>query len=142
MARRRRARAADRRVEAGTGLVGTLFGVTAFLLFLLLAVQVLLGLYTTTVVTSAATDAANELSHAPDPTSPDEQRAVADRATARLGGFAQRPDGFVLDWKGTDADNVVLTVHARKMTVLPAAFGQALGSRIDRTIRVRVERLR
>jgi hypothetical protein len=139
LARQRRTRTAD---EGGTGLVGSLFGVTAFLLLLLFAVQVLVGLYTTTVVTSAATDAANELSHTTDPTNRASQQAATDHATARLGAFAQRPGGFSLEWTGTDGDDVVVTVHARKMTLLPAAFGSALGNRIDRTIRVRVERLR
>jgi hypothetical protein len=59
-----------------------------------------------------------------------------------LGRFASRPDGFSLDWTGTNRDTVVVTVHARKMTLLPSAFGGSLGNRIDRTIRVRVERLR
>ena len=138
MASRHRARAAD----DGTALVGTLFGVTAFLLLLLFAVQVLLGLYTTTVVTSAAADAANELSHAPDPTDQRVQQEIGDRAADRLGAFARGPDRFVLDWDGTDGDTVVVTVHARKMTLLPPALGSALGNRIDRTIRVRTERVR
>jgi hypothetical protein len=119
-----------------------LFAVTAFLLLLLLAVQVLLGLYTTTVVTAAATDAANELTHVPDPSDSRAQQDATSRASARLGAYARRPGRFALDWTGTNTDTVVVTVHAQKMTVLPAAFGASLGNRIDRTIRVRVERIR
>jgi len=57
LANRVRIRTAEADGEAGTGLIGTAFGVVVFLLFLLLGVQVLLGLYTTTVVTSATLDA-------------------------------------------------------------------------------------
>jgi hypothetical protein len=134
-----RARTAD---ERGTGIIGTLFGVTAFLLFLLFAVQVLLGLYTTTVVTSATTDAAAELSHRADPVDVGAQREVQDHALARLGAFARQPGRVTFDWEGTDPDTVVLAVHARKMTLLPRVFGGALSNRIDRTVRVRVERVR
>ena len=39
--------------DAGTGLVSTIGGVTAFLAFLLLATQILLGLHTTSTTTRA-----------------------------------------------------------------------------------------
>ena len=133
---------ADReRTEAGTGLIGTTFGVVVFLLFLLFSVQVLLGLYTTTVVTSATLDAANRVARAADPTAPVAQQAASDGAVDALGSFA-RQGRVTFDWAGTTADEVVVTVHARKMTLLPPAFGAALGNRVDRVVRVRVERLR
>ena len=128
--------------EAGTGLVGTTVGVTIFLAFLLLASQVLLGLYTTSVVTSATIDAAAAVARAPDPTSDVVQREAADRARRRLGDYAAAPGRLELDWTETTGDEVVVTVHARKMTLLPPSFGAALGNRIDRTIRMRTEHLR
>jgi hypothetical protein len=128
--------------QGGTGLVGTLFGATAFLLLLLFATQILLGLYTTTVVSSASLDASVELSHRIDPTDIAAQQLAADGARRRLGSFGRDPGRVTFDWTGTDGDEVVLTVHARKMTLLPAAFGDALGNRIDRTFRTRVERVR
>jgi hypothetical protein len=128
--------------SAGTGLIGTLFGVTAFLIFLLFAVQVLIGLYTTSLVTTTTLDAANELSHRADPADPAAQQGISDRAIDSLGAFGRAPGRIAFDWAGTDDDVVVLTVHARKMTFLPSAFGSALGNRIDRTVRVRVERVR
>jgi hypothetical protein len=135
------ARTPTAEAEAGTGLIGTAFGVVVFLLFLLLGVQVLLGLYTTTVVTSATLDAANRAARASDPTARAVLDAEAGRAVDGLGAFGR--DGRVsFDWTGTTGDEVVLTVHARKMTLLPPAFGSALGNRINRTVRVRVERLR
>ena len=112
-----------------------------FVLFLLLAVQVLLGLYTTTVVSAATLDAANRLARTENPTSAAAQQAQTDQATASLGGFGR--GGHVrFQWTGTSADEVVVTVHATKMTLLPPAFGSALGNRIDRIVRVRVERFR
>src|SRR3954470_18723888 len=99
------ARAADAPVrrcdqERGAGLIGTAFGVAIFLLFLLFAVQVLLGLYTTSVVTSTALDAANRLARAGDPTLDSRQRNEADRAISSLGGFAL--DGrATFEWTGT-----------------------------------------
>jgi Flp pilus assembly protein TadG len=134
-------RAADRRDERGTGLIATAFGAVVFVLFLLLAVQVLLGLYTTTVVSATTLDAANRLARASDPTDPASQQAQTDQATTSLGGFA-RGGRVSFDWHETSGNEVVVTVHANKMTLLPPAFGSALGNRIDRTVRVRVERLR
>jgi Flp pilus assembly protein TadG len=129
------------RGEQGTGLISTAFGAVVFVLFLLLAVQVLLGLYTTTVVSATTIDAANRLARRSDFASPAAQQEQSDRATAALGAFG-RSGRVAFDWTATTDDEVIVTVHARKMTLLPPAFGSALGNRIDRTIRVRVERLR
>ena len=128
--------------QAGTGLVGTTVGVTIFLAFLLLATQVLLGLYTTSLVTSAPVDAATAVARAADPTSGPTQQDASDRARRRLGAFARRENAFELDWSSTTADDVVVVVHARTMSLLPPSFGAALGNRIDRTIHVRAEHLR
>jgi hypothetical protein len=137
--RRFRPRTVD---ERGTGLVSTLFGATAFLLFLLFATQVLVGLYTTTVVSSAALDAAGSLARTADPSDTATQQRAETAARARLGRFGSDADRVQFDWTGTSADTVVVTVHARKMSLLPAQFGGQLGNRIDRTYRVRVEAIR
>jgi hypothetical protein len=128
--------------QRGTAVVGTTVGVLIFIAFLLLATQVLLGLYTTTVVTATAVDAATQVARGGTPTDLAAQQRAADEALRRLGSFARRPNGVALDWSATTTDEVVLTVHARKMTLLPPALGSALGNRIDRTVRVRAERLR
>ena len=112
-----------------------------FVLFLLFAVQVLLGLYTTTVVSATTLDAANRLARSADPTNAAAQETQTEQSTASLGGFG-RGGRVSFDWSATTADEVVVTVHARKMTLLPPAFGRSLGNRIDRTVRVRVERFR
>ncbi|MDP8969034.1 MAG: hypothetical protein M3N52_00690, partial [Actinomycetota bacterium] len=64
--------------EAGTGLVSSLAGITAFLGFLLPAVQVLIHLYATSVVSAAAFDAARLASGA----------SGADAAAARAHGLS------------------------------------------------------
>src|SRR3954453_4820917 len=101
---------------------------------MLFAVQVLVGLFTTTLVTSATLDAAHEVAHRGDPTDVLVQHDVATRAVAGLGAFGRGPGQVAFDWTGTTDDSVVLTVHAHKMTFLPPAFGAALGNRIDRTV--------
>lgn|GEM_PF-2798143 len=145
MGRRRLRPAADRgpgREQAGTGLFATVFGVVAFLLLLLLAVQVLVGLYTTTMVSTAALDAANEAARAPDPTDDGTQGRAATHALDGLGGYGRGAGHVSFDWTGTTGDEVVLNVQADKMTFLPASFGPGLGRHLSRTVRVRVERFR
>ena len=123
-------------------MVGTTVGVLVFIAFLLLATQVLLGLYTTTVVTSTAVDAATSVARGGAPTDTAVQQVATAEARRRLGSFAAQPGRVTLDWSASNDDEVVLTIHAQKMTVLPAALGSALGNRIDRTVRVRTERVR
>ena len=139
MAPPRTALTADQR---GTAVVGTTVGVLVFIAFLLLATQVLLGLYTTTVVTATAVDAATSVARGGTPTDRAVQQSATTEARRRLGAFAARPGRVTLDWSATNDDEVVLTIHAQKMTLLPAVLGPALGNRIDRTVRVRTERLR
>ena len=128
--------------ERGTGLVGTTLGVTFFLAFVLLATQVLLGLYTTSLVTAAAVDAATVVAHNDDPTNPLVQQDATDRARRRLGAFASQPGRMELEWAATTTDDVIVTVHARAMTVLPSSLGHLIGTDVNRTIHVRAEHLR
>ena len=134
------ARAADaHRGEGGGGVVGTFVGVLVFLVLLLFASQVLLGLYTTSVVTAATYDAAKTVAGA------DAGGAAAARADAesnarsQLGGLGQ---SVHFDWApGTEA--VRLTVRARRPGLLPRSLlsGVGLGD-IVRTVQVRSERVR
>ena len=52
------------RDEAGTGLIGSAIGITIFLLFMLFAVQVLIGLYASSIVSAAAFDGAKAVAGA------------------------------------------------------------------------------
>ena len=116
-------------------MVGTLVGFLIFLLLLLLATQVLVRLYASSALTSAATRAADAVASTPVP----ETGVAAAEAQARsdLGSFGARHTTFV--WKEVDAQQVVLEVQGRSPEFLPGLPGW---SRIDRTVTVRTERFR
>jgi hypothetical protein len=131
-------RSAPERTERGGGPISAWVGFLVFLALLLFAVQALTNLYTTSVVTAVAFDAARQVAGAgggPGSVAPAEARAR--RSLGRLS------DRVTFDWSATDDDTVVLRVQASNRTVLlpvvsaPVAFDQ-----VDRTVRVRVERFR
>lgn len=124
---------AERRAvrEAGTGVISTLIGGLVVLALLLFAVQVVLGLYATSVVTAVAYDAAKSVAGA-DAVDPETATAAARRSLGRWGERA----GF--RWARED-DEVVLRVRLPAPTLLPAPF---TGLDVDRTVRVRVETVR
>ena len=125
--------------EAGAGVIGSVVGVTIFLILLVFAVQVLVGLYATSVVTAATYDAAKTLAGA------DQGDSAAGRvsaeATARhqLGRYGERA---TFRWDN-DAETVRLHVRAPRPTLLPRSLAGPTGlGDIERTVRVRVERAR
>ena len=132
------------RSEAGTGLIGSIVGFTVFLVLLLFAVHLVLNLYGTSVVTAAAFDAARlraggagaEVSEAEA-----EQQVLELLDGYRDGGRLQ------LSWSYPDtdgdgeADVVALRIVAAHPTDLLAGVRFPLQD-IDRTISVRMERLR
>lgn len=121
--------------EAGFGLVGTLVGFVIFLVLLLFATQVIVRLYATSVVTSAATRAAEAVAQAPDPVA---ETAPAETAARRqLGSFEAARSRFV--WEEIDASRVVLRVVAQSPEFLPGLAGW---TRISRQVTVRTERFR
>lgn len=133
------------RGDAGASLVATSAGVLVFLVFLLFAVQILIGLYGRSVVTSAAYDGARSVAGArvdhDDPVAVERAQAAATaRMRQQLGDVGSRAS---FDWSGSDADTVVLRVEADNPRF---AFGGMTGplatDHIDRTVRARVERPR
>ena len=119
--------------ERGSGLLSTSFGLVFFLVFLLFAVQLLVNLYATSVVTSVTYDAARRvavLGHSP---SQAEQEAAVDRARTQLGQYGQ---SAVFDFDTTDPTVVKLRVRVAN----PRFINQYVGlDEIDRTVVVRVE---
>ena len=110
-------------------------------MFMLLAVQVLFGLYTTSVVTAAAYDAARLAAGSEGIRSEEVAKA---RVRALLGRYAT--DGNVEVAYGEDVDgtsgkrDVVVTVTARRIGFLPESLRRPLGfDQISRTARVRIE---
>lgn len=120
-------------------MISSLVGVVVFLLFVLFAVQVLYGLYATSVVSAIAFDAAKVVAGA------DHGRGAAalDRAEAaarsKLGPYAR---DVAFAWR-VDDESVRLTVQAVRPSFLPRALTGPVGlDDIERTVRVRTERLR
>ena len=112
-------------------------GVLAFLLLLLLAVQVIFHLYATSAVTAAAFDGAR-LVAAPD------AGIGEDEAEAHVRSLLGRYGDERLDVTFTPhPDDVVLTVRAEHPSFLPDAVRRPLRmDRVERTVRVRIERRR
>ncbi len=110
-----------------------------FLGLLLLAVQVLVGLYATSVVTAATYDAARVMAGT-DQGESAAGRALAERsARAQLGRSGERA---AFRWDN-DADTVRLHVQAPRPTLLPRSLATTVGlGDIERTVHVRVERVR
>jgi Flp pilus assembly protein TadG len=121
--------------EGGTAIVGTLVGFLVFMIMLLFSVQILVRLYATSVLSSAATRAAETVAQSGDP-----RLAVAGaqaEATSQLGTFGATRTRFV--WKEVDAQQVVLEVEGSTPGLLPLP---ASWRNIDRTVVVRTERFR
>ncbi|HVF73947.1 MAG TPA: hypothetical protein VM938_02765 [Acidimicrobiales bacterium] len=121
------------RGEDGTGIIGTVVGVLIFLSLLLFAVQVLVGLYATTVVSAAAYDAAKTVAGAD--AGADSRAVAVDGARRRLGRVGEQAS---FTW-GEAPDVVVLTVRAPRPQFLPGGLGLP---DVVRTVRVRVEEVR
>lgn len=110
-----------------------------FLVLVLFGVQIVFGLYSTSVVTAITYDAANAVARAEGRGGRADTGQAEAEARSRLGAYA-RDVAFTWD---VGADAVALTVRARRPTVLPRALvdGVGLGD-IERTVSVRVERVR
>jgi len=120
-------------------MIGTSLGVAAFLMFLLFAVQMLVSLHATSRVEAAAYEAARLVAanggEVPTLTS---RSAAATQARQLLG---QAGDHATFSWAGTTDQMVVLSVSASSPRFLP--FDRELGlEHIERTVRIRTERLR
>jgi Flp pilus assembly protein TadG len=124
--------------ERGGGLVQLWAGFFVFLAMLLFAVQVLFNLYAASVVTAVSYDAARRVAGADGGT--DHIADAEAQARSALGRYAPR---VTFDWSASGPDEVVLRVQAQNPSVLlPVLRGPAPLDRLDRTIRVRVERFR
>lgn len=127
-----------RREERGAGVIGTVLGTGVFLLLMLFAVQVLVGLYTTSVVAAATYDAAKAAAGAD--AGPATLADAERNAQAQLGDYGRR---VVFDWSATTDDVVVLSARGPRPTFLPESLAGPVGlGDIERTVEVRKERVR
>lgn len=132
-----------RRGDRATGVFGTTFGFTVFLIFLLFAVQLLFGLYVRTTITAVATDLAQRVANeGPEALTPARVAAYEDEAARRLGDYGDRASfAFSLvdvDDDGTD-DTVAVRVDADLPTLLPARLVPTSPTRFSRTMHARLE---
>lgn len=126
---------ATARTADGVAVVGTLVGFTIFLTLLLFAAQVMIRLYATSALTSAATRAAETVAQSPDPKS--SVAGAEQAAKSELGAFGATRTQFV--WKEVDARQVVLEVKGDSPTLLPVPSSWKA---IERTVTVRTETFR
>lgn len=127
--------------ERGAGVIGTLLGAGVFVLLMLFAVQVLVGLYTRSVVTAATYDAAKVVAGADAGAGRDAAAmAAAERnAQAQLGEYGRR---VTFSWGGTD-EVVELTARGPQPSFLPRALTGPVGlGDIVRRVQVRRETVR
>jgi hypothetical protein len=113
------------------------------LVFVLFAVQLLINLYATSVVTSATYDAARQVAvHGSQPPTELELRAAEDHARALLGRYG-RSATFEWDFDDPSAPNVIkLRVQVANPRLLGPGIDQLVGlDVIDREVVVRVEQL-
>ncbi|MGH9229658.1 MAG: hypothetical protein ACRD07_13210 [Acidimicrobiales bacterium] len=130
--------------DRGVGLVPSAAGFVVFLLFLLLAVQVLYGLYATSTVRGALNDAASRAANGP--TSQAQLERLADDAERSLGPMGERTT-IRLRLEDDDADGVPDVVAGSAVADPPRFVPPPLGSiagldPIDVAVRVRIERFR
>lgn len=129
--------------ERGATMIGTSAGFLVFLLLMFAAVQILFNLYATSMVTSAAHEAA--LAVAGFDAAADRCAAVAGaeaRFVQQLGDYG-RAGHAELVWTCADPDVVTVQVVAQHPTLLPPRLAGLIDlGRLDRTIVVRVEDFR
>ena len=124
--------------ERGGGPISIWIGFSVFLVMLLFAVQVLFNLYAASVVTAVSYDAARRVAGGDG--GPSYISEAEDQARQALGRYASR---VTFDWSASSDEEVVLRVQSDNPSILlPVSAGPAAFDRLDRTIRVRVERFR
>ncbi|MFL6204626.1 MAG: hypothetical protein ACJ739_04690 [Acidimicrobiales bacterium] len=126
--------------EEGAGLLSSAAGVVVFLVFLMFAVQLLFGLYSSSTITAVANDAATRAASANAPPL-DVIEAEARASLGEVGKTASfRWDVDDADGDGT-SDTVVLEVVARPPRFIPRSLGNTIGvEEVRRVVRVRAER--
>ncbi len=124
--------------ERGGGPISIWVGFSVFLVMLLFAVQVLFNLYAASVVTAVSYDAARRVAGSDGGTAYIAE--AEEQARQALGRYASH---VTFDWSATNPEEVVLRVQSDNPSILlPLGAGPAALDKLDRTIRVRVERFR
>jgi hypothetical protein len=130
--------------DRGVGMIPTAAGFVVFILFLLLAVQVLYGLYATSMVRGTLNDAASRAANGA--ASEGQLRRLADDAERSLGRMGDRTT-ITLRLVDDDADGVPDVVTGSAVSdpprfVPPPLVGVAGLDDIAVSVRIRIERFR
>lgn len=130
--------------EEGSGLIGSITGVTVFLVLLFLAVHLVLNLYATSTVTAVGFDAARLVAGRGG--GPDAEAYAEGQARHMLDRYASAGSlRFIWSYPDTDGDpepdRVELRVIADHPTNLLAVVPMPY-QHVDRTLAVRMERVR
>lgn len=128
-------RSEGKRGSAGAGLIDTTVGFLIFMVLLMFSAQLLVRLYASSAVASAASHAAEEVAYSPDPTA--EVPIAESDARKQLGSFGGPRTTF--DWESVDQDVIVLKITGHTPALVPFDGGW---STVSRTVTVRVERFR
>jgi hypothetical protein len=127
-------------------MVSSLAGLTVFLMFLLLAVQVLFGLYATSTLRATLHDAAARAAAGGGGTDPSDLDRLAAEAEGSLGAMGDRTEIQLrlVDDDGDGAGDVVVgEAVAVPPRVVPPSVGGMVGfEQVRAAVRVRVERFR
>lgn len=126
-------------------MISSLAGLLVFLMFLLAATQVLVGLYATTTVRATLHDAASRAADG-GTASPDGLARLADEAEASLGTMGERTE-VTLAFEDGDGDGAADAVVGEAVSVpprfVPSWLGGMIGfEQVTASVRVRVERFR
>lgn len=126
-------------------MISSLAGLLVFLMFLLAATQVLVGLYATTTVRATLHDAASRAADG-GTASPDGLARLADEAEASLGTMGERTE-VTLAFEDGDGDGAADAVAGEAVSVpprfVPSWLGGMIGfEQVTASVRVRVERFR
>ena len=129
--------------DRGSGLLGTLAGFFVFVLLMFAATQVLFDLYATSMVTSAAHDAARVVAGFDNEPDRCAATALGDQVFAEaLGSYASETD-TQLSWTCADPTAIRVRVVVDHPTLLPPFLVGLTGlGHLDRTIVIRVEDIR
>lgn len=134
------------RSDTGTGVVSSVAGLLVFLLFLLMAAHVLLGLFATSTVRATLNDAASRAARTGAAGRPADLSRLATDAERSLGRMGERTT-ITLAYVDEDGDGAPDVVAGRAVAVppglLPRGVRRALGADlVDVSVRIRVERIR
>lgn len=124
--------------EGGASILATIIGAGVFLLLMLFAVQVLVGLYTSSVVNAATYDAAKAVagSDGGDPA----VAAARANAQSQLGSYGKR---VTFDFSSSTPEVIRVVATGPRLSFLPAALTGPVGlGDIRREVTVRREKVR